>query len=65
MVLLVDDEMNRYEPVSRVDRKVLVIDECGFYWDWYCLLLLLIKVTGSYLDNVLSTVCSLFPHRSG
>ncbi|PNW66636.1 hypothetical protein C2U29_15100 [Aeromonas veronii] len=65
MVLLVDDEMNRYGPVSRVDRKGLVIDECGFYWDWYYLLLLLIKVTGSDLDNVLFTACSLFPHSSG
>ncbi|RDU78770.1 hypothetical protein CIG15_17920 [Aeromonas veronii] len=65
MVLLVDAEMSRYEPVSRVARKGLVIHECGFYWDWYYLLLLLIKVIRSDLDNVLSTVCSLFPHRSG
>jgi len=64
MVLLVDAEMNRYEPVSRVDRKGLVIDECSFCWFLFCLWLL-IEVTGSDLDNAPSVVGSLFIHMSG
>jgi len=65
MELLVDAEMNRYKPVSRDDRKGRVIHEWGFCWDFYRLLLLLVEVTGSALDDPSSATCSLFTHKSG
>ncbi|TNI89638.1 hypothetical protein CF120_14575 [Aeromonas allosaccharophila] len=62
MVLLVGDEMNRYESVSRDDRKGLVMHEGDFCWCLYCHLLLQIEAVWSEQDDYLTLVCSLFSH---